>query len=178
MTTASTQLAWIDRGVRAVIRHWLVFVNSMAILYAALPWIGPLLERAGYTRLGRLVFLLYTPLCHQLPERSFFISRYQVCYCHRCTALYSTIALTGLLYGALRWRFQIPNRVLGWAAIPILVDGLWHLADDYLPWIGLRGGVDGVGSLNFWVRMVTGLVFGVVAVLWLYPRIQETFAEV
>lgn len=178
MTATPPRLAWLDRSARAVIRHWLAIVNSMAVLYATLPWVGPLLERAGYASPGRLIFLLYSPLCHQLPERSFFVGRYQVCYCHRCTALYTTIALTGLLYGALRWRFQISNRLLAWAAVPILVDGLWHVADDVLPGLGLRSSVDAVGSVNFWARIVTGLVFGMAAVIWLYPRMQATFAEV
>jgi hypothetical protein len=178
MTTASQEFAWIDRAVRAAFRHWLVFVNGIALLYAGLPWIGPFLEGAGYGRLGRLIFVLYTPLCHQLPERSFFLGGHQVCYCHRCTALYSTIALVGLLYGLIRWRAPLSNRLLGWATVPILIDGLWHVADDYLPWLDLRWGGDAPGSLNFWVRMITGALFGVAAVLWLYPRIHQTFAEV
>src|SRR5689334_6800086 len=176
MTTTPPQLAWVDRSVRSIIRHWLFLVNTMAIVYAGMPWIAPLLERAGYTRLGRLIFLLYTPLCHQFPERSFFVGQYQVCYCHRCTPLYSMIALTGLVYGALRWRFQISNRMFLWATLPILIDGLWHVADDYLPGFGLRSNIDAVGSLNFWIRMITGAIFGAAAVIWLYPRLHQALA--
>ena len=103
MTSASTtQLRWLDRSLRAVVRHWLLILNGIAVLYAALPWIAPLLQQAGFRRAGRLIFALYSGLCHQLPERSFFVDGYQVCYCHRCTALYTTMALLGLLYGLVR----------------------------------------------------------------------------
>jgi uncharacterized membrane protein len=177
-TAPSPQLAWVDRSARAIIRHWLFIVNSMAVLYAALPWLGPILQNAGYTRLGRLIFVMYRPLCHQLPERSFFVGTSQVCYCHRCTALYTAIALAGLLYGALRWRLPISNRMLGWAALPMLIDGLRHVVSDYVPGLVLRSVADGVGSLNFWLRIGTGVIFGVAAVLWLHPRMHQTFAEV
>ena len=177
MSAAPSPLAWVDRGARTIIRHWLFVVNSMAVLYAVLPWAGPVLENAGYTRLGQLIFSMYRTLCHQLPERSFFVGTSQVCYCHRCTALYTAIALTGLLYGAIRWRRPISNAMLGWAALPMLLDGLRHVASDYVPGLVLRSAADGAGSLNFWLRIITGTIFGVAAVLWLHPRMHQTFAE-
>ena len=171
-------LAWVDRGARAVARHWLLFFNSLALLFAALPWIGPLLQGAGYDRTGRLLFFLYGSLCHQLPERSFFVGGHQVCYCHRCTALYTTVAMAGLLYGLIRWRVPLPTRALLWVTLPILIDGVWHIADDLLPGLGLRSTFNGVGSVNFWTRMVTGMLVGAAAVLWAYPRLNQELAHV
>ena len=66
MTTAAPSLAWADRSVRAMIRRWLALVNSIALMCATLPWLGPHLERAGYRRLGGPIFALYRPLCHQV----------------------------------------------------------------------------------------------------------------
>ena len=167
---AAQEFAWLDRVARGVARHWLLLLNTFAVAYAALPWIGPLLQRAGFSRLGRFIFALYSATCHQRPDRSFFIGGYQVCYCHRCTALYSSVAIAGLLYGLVRWRSPLSTRALGWATLPILVDGLWHMADDLLPGLGLRWTANGIGSINFWVRMLTGMLFGITVVLWLYPR--------
>ena len=163
-------LAWLDRVARAVARHWLLLLNTFAVTYATLPWIAPLLQRAGFSRLGGFIFTVYSATCHQRPDRSFFIGGYQVCYCHRCTALYSSVAIVGLLYGLVRWRSPLSTRALWWASLPILVDGLWHMADDLLPGLGLRSTANGIGSVNFWARMLTGMLFGVAVVLWLYPR--------
>lgn len=176
-STSSTLIVQIERFAQALIRHWLLLFNSVAVLYAALPWIAPLLERAGWLRTGHLIFKFYGAWCHQLPDRSFFIGGYQVCYCHRCTALYTSIALTGLIFGALRWRFMIPNRMMLLATLPILIDGLWHMADDFLPNLGLRSSVNDVGSLNFWLRMITGVLFGTVLIIWIYPRFDAALKD-
>ena len=153
-----------------VVRHWLFMLNTTIVIYAALPWLSPLLKLAGWQRTGDLVFRLYGLLCHQLPERSFFVGQYQVSYCHRCTALYSSCALAAVVFGMVRWRWALPTPYLLTAAVPILIDGLWHMADDFLPGLGLRSTVDAVGSINFWLRIVTGTLFGIALVLWVLPR--------
>jgi uncharacterized membrane protein len=176
MTTTSTNSIWAGRiNVAAAwgLRHWLLFVNGLALLYAGLPWLSPLVRAAGYERTGQLLFLLYTPLCHQLPERSFYVHGYQVAYCHRCTAMYTSILAAGLLFGVLRRRFKPASlRVAGLLLLPILLDGGTHLIDDILG-IGFRGGGDGVGSLNFVLRMLTGLLVGVAVFVTLYPRLDR-----
>jgi uncharacterized membrane protein len=171
-------LAWVDRGARAVARHWLAILNGFLLLYVTLPWLSPLLRSAGYERLGRLIMYGYGGLCHQLPDRSFFLGGYQVCYCHRCTALYSSIAVVGLLFGLFRWRRPLATRGLLLLTIPIVVDGVWHIADDFLPGLGLRSTMDAVGSVNFWARMVTGVLFGVGLTWWFLPRLAEALVEV
>src|SRR5207249_8056986 len=59
-----------------------------------------------HERLGQLLFLIYTPLCHQLPERSFFFLGYQVAFCERETAMYTSLFALGLLFGLLRKRIK------------------------------------------------------------------------
>ena len=177
-STTPPQLAWLDRAARAVVRHWLLILNTFALTYATLPWLAPLLRQAGFDRAGRLIFSLYSAACHQLPERSFFVEGYQVCYCHRCTALYTAVAPTGLLYGAIRWRAALPTRALLWCAAPMLVDGVWQMADDLLPGLVFRSAADEVGSFNFWMRIMTGVLLGAAAVLWTYPRFRHELAQV
>ncbi len=172
------RLVWVDRVARAIGRHWLLLLNSAILLYAALPWVGPMLQNAGYNRAGRFIFLLYDGVCHQLPERSFFVGGSQVCYCHRCTALYSTIAGVGLLFGLVRWRAALSSRLLLLASVPIAVDVAWHVLDDVFPGLNLRSAVDGVGSLNFTLRIVTGVLFGAAAALWVFPRLRQQMAPV
>jgi uncharacterized membrane protein len=176
MTTTPTDIVWTRRINDAVawgLRHWLLFANGLALLYAGLPWLSPLARAAGYERTGQLLFLLYTPLCHQLPERSFCVHGYQVAYCHRCTAMYTSIVAAGLLFSAVRRRLMpMSLRAAGLLLLPILLDGGTHLIDDVLG-IGFRGGGDGIGSLNFALRMFTGLLVGVVVLLALYPRLER-----
>ena len=53
----------------------------------------------------------------------------------------------------------------------MLLDGGTHLLDDLLG-LGLRGS-DAIGTLNFWLRMVTGLLFAMAVVIALYPRLER-----
>ena len=176
MTTTSTNSVWASRINTAAtwgLRHWLLCANGLALLYAGLPWLSTLARAAGYERIGQFLFVLYTPLCHQLPERSFSIYGYQVAYCHRCTAMYTSILAAGLLFGILRRRLAPTSlRIAGLLLLPILLDGGTHLIDDALG-LGFRGGGDAIGSLNFALRMLTGMLVGVAMLVTLYPRLER-----
>lgn len=172
---------WADAAVGWAGRHWLLVLNSGAALYAGLPWLSPLAKASGHPLLGDLLFRLYTPLCHQLPARSFFCYGHQVAFCHRCAAMYTAIALAGLLFALLRRRIRpIGLRSAGWLLLPILIDGISHMVDD-LSGLGFRGDGDAIGTPNFWLRMVTGALVGVAALLAVYPRLERdlrrAFAE-
>jgi uncharacterized membrane protein len=173
-TTFSTALQRrLEDGVQWGMRHWLLAINSGAILYAGLPWLSPLAKASGHPLIGELLFRIYTPLCHQLPERSFFICGHQVAFCHRCAAMYSSIVVAGLLFGLLRRRIQpLSLKIGGLLLLPILIDGLTHMADD-LSGLGFRGGGDAIGTLNFWLRMITGALVGIAVLLSVYPRVER-----
>ena len=63
----------VDRLVAWLARHWLAVFNVVVALFIGLPFLAPLLMHAGATGAGRLIYTLYSPTCHQLPERSFFL---------------------------------------------------------------------------------------------------------
>jgi uncharacterized membrane protein len=173
-TTFSTTLQRrLDDGVQWGLRHWLLLINCGAILYAGLPWLSPLAQASGHPLIGELLFRIYTPLCHQLPERSFFVCGHQVGFCHRCVAMYSAIVAVGLLFGLLRRRIRpISLKTGGLLLLPILIDGLTHMVDD-LSGLGFRGGGAAIGTLNFWLRMITGALVGVAMLLAVYPRVER-----
>lgn len=156
-------------------RHWLLFANLLVLLYGGLPWLSPLAYAAGWPWLGQALFLVYTPLCHQLPERSFFLFGHQVAFCHREVALYSTLLACGLLFAFVRKRLPPAPLWLGVVLLlPILFDGLSHFFDDLFG-LGLRGGGDAIGSLNFWLRMLTGALAAIAIALVAYPRLERDF---
>lgn len=166
-----------DRVASWLLRQWVWLLAGLLAIYAGLPWLSPLLRTLGYDRAGQLIFRLYTGLCHQLTARSFFVGRYQVCYCHRCTALYSSLFVLSVLYGLGRWRWSIGRGAALLLVLPMVVDGLRHALADALPAVMLRSTNDAVGSLNFWLRMITGLLFAAGLVLWSYPRLQRATSQ-
>ncbi|HEX9371410.1 MAG TPA: DUF2085 domain-containing protein [Roseiflexaceae bacterium] len=163
----------LDQAASWGLRHWLLLVNGGVALYAGLPWLSPIAKATGHPLIGALLFNLYRPLCHQLPERSFFVCGHQVAFCHRCAAMYTSVLVAGLLFGLLRRRLRpVSIKIAGLLLLPILVDGLSHTFDD-LTGLGLRAGGDAIGTPNFWLRMITGALVGVAALLFLFPRVDR-----
>jgi uncharacterized membrane protein len=61
-------------------RHWLALLNAFFALYVGLPLLAPVLMHVGAERAATIVYIVYRPLCHQLPQRSFFLFGPQLAY--------------------------------------------------------------------------------------------------
>ena len=66
-------LPFADRFSIWIARHWLFAVNFMFILYLGLPVLAPALMKIGAELPARIIYTAYSPLCHQLGFRSFFL---------------------------------------------------------------------------------------------------------
>ncbi len=60
----------IDRSIYGLSKHWLALFNIVALFYVTLPIVAPVL----------FFFFIYSPLCHQMAQRSFFILGEQPAY--------------------------------------------------------------------------------------------------
>jgi uncharacterized membrane protein len=198
----------IDRLVARVARHWLALFNIIVALFVGMPFLAPVLMHAGATGVGRAIYLIYSPTCHQLPERSFFLfgpepvysvqeleavgqlpigtnilqreylrwvgspaTGYKVAICERDVAIYGSLLLFGLLFGLWRRKWQSTQRPLpklpfwayGLLLVPMLADGLTQL-------FGLR-------ESDWFLRSLTGLLFGAASVALAYPYVDDAMAE-
>lgn len=125
-----------DRFVFWLSKHWLAVFNTLAFLYVGLPTLAPVLLYLGAVWPARVIYLIYNPLCNQLPQRSWFLFGPQFAYtlpelaqwlgdnplastfvgneavgykmalCQRCTAIHGAILLFGLLYALGRRRVR------------------------------------------------------------------------
>lgn len=71
---------FIDRLVRWLARHWLATFNILVALFIGLPVLAPVLAQMGAEGPARVIYAIYAPTCHQLPDRSFFLFGPQVVY--------------------------------------------------------------------------------------------------
>lgn len=93
-------------------------------------------------------------LCHQLPERSFFVDGVQLAACHRCTGIYA-----GLLLGVLA--LPLGRRIAGEGAKGS--DGVALLVAVVPAALDWAGEVLGLWPGSMASRVATGLWFGAIA---------------
>lgn len=56
-----------------ICQQWMFWFSLSFGLYVGLPFLAPFLMAAGLPSLGKVIYLIYSFFCHQLPERSFFL---------------------------------------------------------------------------------------------------------
>ncbi|MCX6065200.1 MAG: DUF2085 domain-containing protein [Chloroflexi bacterium] len=69
-----------DRFSLWVADHWLFAVNLLFVFYLGLPMLAPVLMKVGATVPANVIYTAYSPLCHQLGFRSFFLYGEQTYY--------------------------------------------------------------------------------------------------
>jgi uncharacterized membrane protein len=70
----------VDRVAAGLARHWLAIFNTIVAVFVIVPYLAPVLMHLGSTTscapctaAGRIIYFAYSPFCHQLPERSYFL---------------------------------------------------------------------------------------------------------
>jgi uncharacterized membrane protein len=63
----------INMALRSFSQHWLAWLNVLVGIWVSLPWLAPILMHVGATGSANLIYLFYSPQCHQLPQRSYFL---------------------------------------------------------------------------------------------------------
>ena len=212
------------RATYFLMKHWLTILIAVLGIINILPFIAPLLMRLGLTGAAELIYMVYTPLCHQMAQRSFFLFGEKIMYAphelpillsgnfvddmlalkvfngneslgwkvawsDRMVYMYGMTWLALIIYQQLRTRFQIKriNLILFVILLmPMAIDGLSHVVSDFqgglfegfryhnewlanltynlLPQSFYVG--DLFGTFNSWMRLISGIGFGI-GVVWL-----------
>jgi len=63
----------VDKVALGLTSHWLLVLNLFLGIFVIMPWVAPILVAIGYEGPGRLIYFAYSFVCHQLPQRSFFL---------------------------------------------------------------------------------------------------------
>lgn len=139
----------------------------LALIGGAFIWIGliigaPIIVSYGHGHVADFIYHVFSPFCHQIPERSYFIFGHKFAVCSRCFGIYAGFTSDLLLYPAFRpltLRYTPERKWLVLASIPMGLDfalGSFHL------W-----------SNTFLSRTITGGLFGFVSVLYILPGIID-----
>ena len=62
-----------NKALQFLSQHWLACLNVLVGIWVGLPWAAPVLLHMGASGPANLIYLFYSPQCHQLPQRSYFL---------------------------------------------------------------------------------------------------------
>ncbi|MFW6182290.1 MAG: DUF2085 domain-containing protein [Chloroflexota bacterium] len=75
-----TVVVGLDRFVYWLASRWVAVFSFFAAIYVGLPILAPVLMNAGATGPARAIYTVYSPMCHQMASRSFFLFGEQPAY--------------------------------------------------------------------------------------------------
>ncbi len=61
-------------------RYWILIFSIFFGIYVWSPFLAPVFMQLGWNGAGRAIYLIYSFLCHQLPERSWFFFGHKASY--------------------------------------------------------------------------------------------------
>lgn len=123
---------------------------------------APVALKFGFPLVGLTLYRAFSYLCHQIPERSFFVAEHPFAVCSRCFGLYAGFATAVMLYPLVRSLRSIEAPERKWlfvAAVPMVID----FSLEFF----------GFGHNTHFSRLSTGALIGAVAVFYVMPGLME-----
>ena len=155
MLTAGERLSyWISN-------RYLLLLNLLIFLYVGLPFLAPVLMKAGLPKLAKPIYAVYSVACHQLAFRSWFLFGEQAAYPRQAAGMEGLISYgeaTGLneqdIYQA---RNYIGNETIGYKVDYCQRDVAIYAA---MFLFGLIYGISGrrIPPLAMWLWVLMGMV--------------------
>ena len=62
-----------DRVIYRLSRNWMLIFSLIYGLYVGAPFLAPVFMHLGWDRIGNATYFIYYFLCHQFPQRSYFM---------------------------------------------------------------------------------------------------------
>ncbi len=140
---------------------WALSAATVAVLVSLIV-VAPMAAAGGHPDVAQGIYRAFGALCHQLPERSYFIDDHKLAVCSRCTGIYAGFALTLLVYPLIRSLRNTSTPPRSWlllAALPLAIDFTLNF-------------------FGFWEnthtsRLLTGALLGSIVVFYVMPGIVD-----
>jgi uncharacterized membrane protein len=209
-------------------KYWFILFSAGYLLFIGLPFLAPVLMKLELTQLGEVIYSVYQFLCHQLPQRSFFLfgdkfmysltevqnawqatnnpmilrqfignqqMGWKVAWSDRMVSMYTSILIAAWIWYPLRKKIKnFPFYGFALLLLPMAVDGTTHMISDFSgigqgfrdsnTWLAQMTNFkypaavyagDALGSFNSWMRLFSGITFGIGVVFYGFPYIAEIF---
>jgi len=219
-----------DKLVLWINQYWILVFGLLFGGFVLLPFLAPFFMAIGWDAPGKVIYWIYSFLCHQLPQRSYFLfgskisyslseiqavwentnnivilrqfvgnpqMGWKVAWSDRMVSMFTSIWLLGMIWGLFKKKIkQLPLWGFILLLLPMAIDGTTHFISDLA---GIGQGFrdtntwlipmtsnlmstnfymgDVWGSFNAWMRLVTGVLFGMGIVWFGFQYIDEAFSN-
>ncbi len=75
-----SELTGFDKFSYSFSKWYMLWFNLLVLLYVGLPFLAPIMQKAGWEGPAKVIYTIYKPFCHQLAFRSWFILGEQAYY--------------------------------------------------------------------------------------------------
>lgn len=180
-------------------RHWLAIFNTVWAVYLFTPFLAPLFMQLGWAAPASVIYAIYSVLCHQLPDHSYFlfgptlVPQMPALIAGGMTPSASLFVERSFIGSPeVGWKVALCQRDIAIYA-GVLLAGLSYAlvrrTARPLPFklfivLCIPIAVDGLTQLvglresNWVLRTATGALFGVAAVYLAYPYVEDAMQEV
>lgn len=206
-------------------QRWFFWYGLLFSAFIGLPFLAPVLMNAGLDQFAAPIYRIYSFLCHQMPQRSFFLFGdqfmypiaeiqtawensinplvlrrflgnpslgWKVAWSDRMVYMYSSVFIASLIWYPIRRKIrEIPVWAFLLFLLPMALDGTTHMFSDFAGigqgfrdsnlWLAALTGHqlspgfyagDALGSFNSWMRLISGVSFGIGVVMFGFPYLE------
>ncbi|MBN2321619.1 MAG: DUF2085 domain-containing protein [Acidobacteria bacterium] len=125
---------------------------------------APILASRAHYASASFIYLIFSNVCHQIPDRSFIIAGFPLAVCQRCSGIY-----LGLIRGSLPRNLFLHHSPE--------IRRMWVLASIVPLFIDVMLPVAGIWAGSAASRFLTGLLFGTMLSALLFQGIAELLAD-
>jgi uncharacterized membrane protein len=140
---------------------WLIVATGSLVVMSFIVG-APLAFKTGHPFWALTIYRSFSYVCHQIPERSFFIAGHPFAVCARCTGLYVGFTVAAIAYPLVRSLRHTEAPARKWlflAAAPLAID--------------FTVGFLGIWNNTHFSRFATGGLLGAVAVFYVMPGFMD-----
>lgn len=199
-TTHESTLTRTANGlVIGMARHWLAIFNTVWAIYLFTPFLAPIFMQIGWTAPAGVIYAIYSVLCHQLPDHSYFLFGPSLIP-QTPDLIVGGMAASNSLFverafigsPEVGWKVALCQRDVAIYA-GVLLAGISYafvrrrvgpLSFKLFVVLVIPMAVDGLTQLVGWrestwlLRTLTGALFGIAAVYLAYPYVEDAMQEV
>lgn len=159
--------------LKKIIKPKLTFTNGFMfflVLVNVLPILAPILQAAGFNLPAKVIYFIYSFMCHQMHWRSIHLYDHQCAWCARDMAIWGAILIVAVIIKTTHYKGINIIQLIPFT-IPIALDGgIQTIATAF-------GAVDPGSTLyisNNLMRTITGSIFGIGLGSFLMPLVLSS----